>query len=350
MKRMISLLIAFCLSISLMSISVFATPKFNDVQSNQWYYKYVTGIVDKGIMSGTSANSFSPNSLVTRAQVAQTLYAMAGKPSSPKSSSMKDVASGKWYTNAVNWAVSVGVVAGYPDGTFKPNQNVSREQFATVLYSYAKNIEKANKNVDCKANINYFKDIDKLANYARRSVEWAVGLNIMGSVVSHDNWLSPKDSLPRAQLATMLLKYVEYDVSAPSKEDDPIDGTLQTQFYKVDISDEARDAFVIKKGEGSSQSIYFYEKNQYNRKGKNNGDGYVFSTEVFAFKEAFSLIPEYEILGYLHKGDANYAVLIVRPSGVTYDEDLLPQYSKACEYSHEIASTFQGINGYIFEP
>ena len=79
MKRIVSLLAAVCLSISLISVNAFAAPKFKDVSSNQWFYKYVMGIVDKGIMTGTSSDTFSPNSLVTRAQVAQTLYAMSGK-------------------------------------------------------------------------------------------------------------------------------------------------------------------------------------------------------------------------------------------------------------------------------
>ena len=343
MKRIVALLAAVCLSISLISVNAFAAPKFKDVSSNQWFYKYVMGIVDKGIMTGTSSDTFSPNSLVTRAQVAQTLYAMSGKPSVTKSSGFKDVPTGKWYSNAVSWAAGVGVVSGYPDKTFKPNQNITREQFATVLYSYARNIETNNKGVNRQEDINYFWDDDNVASYALRAVKWAVAVGVMGSTMPSDNWLSPKDSLPRSQLATMLLSYIEYDDSNPPEEEQYISGNAaKTDFYQVKFPSNT---FACEKGKGSSQILTFSELNQYKRDGR----GHVFSIFLFPFKEDFTYLPSYEIYGFLHKGDAHYTVLIVYPTDVTFDEDLQGEFSWAGQCVYDVMETIQGINGYEFE-
>ena len=88
-------------------------------------------------MSGTGAAAFSPNQTLTRAMVAQVLYSMEGAPAGG-TSTFTDVAAGTWYASAVNWAAANGVVSGYGDGTFGPNDNVTREQVAMILYSFAK--------------------------------------------------------------------------------------------------------------------------------------------------------------------------------------------------------------------
>ena len=110
---------------------------FSDVKAGDWFYDAVLYAYENGLMSGTGAAAFSPNQTLTRAMVAQVLYSMEGAPAGG-TSTFTDVAAGTWYASAVNWAAGNGVVSGYGDGTFGPNDNVTREQVAMILYSFAK--------------------------------------------------------------------------------------------------------------------------------------------------------------------------------------------------------------------
>ena len=213
--KTISLVVALCLIVSIASVGAFAAGSFTDVPTKQWYYKYVTGIVEKNIMSGTSATTFTPNGRVTRAQVVQTEYAMAEKPKEASVAPFTDVPKNAYYVDAVNWAYAKGIAAGYGK-TFDPSQSVTREQFATFLYAYASKIETADKGLKKSADIKAYTDSAKVANYALNAVKWAVGIKIIDSTSSDAKVLDPKGTLTRAQLATMLLAYVNYSAEDKS--------------------------------------------------------------------------------------------------------------------------------------
>lgn len=341
MKRLVSISIVVCLVVSLMSTSVFAAPKFKDVPSNQWYYKYVTGIVDKGIMSGTSNNTFSPNALVTRAQVVQTLYAMAGKPKVTKYSGFKDVASGKWYTDAINWAVSVGVVAGYHDGTYKPNEAVTRQQFATVLHSYARNVETADKNTDSRMNINRYSDFDSLAMFALESVSWAVAIGVISSTSTTEKKLDPRGRMTRAQLATMLYSYINYN---PSHEDEIPSSTISTKYYEIKIPTDLRNTFHCEEVNAETPMLSFSEINQYKRDGR----GHAFTIALYPLRYDFTYLPEYDVIGSLSNGSEEYIVVVFYATDVQFDVDLQNQWDTLFNSSERISSAIHGINGYTF--
>ena len=103
----------------------------------QWYAGFIQYAVDHGFMKGITSDTFAPDKTLTRAEVVTMLYAMEGKPAVSAQSAFSDVRDGDWFRDPVLWAASAGVTAGYEDGTFRPGQNVSRQELATMLRSYA---------------------------------------------------------------------------------------------------------------------------------------------------------------------------------------------------------------------
>lgn len=171
---------------------------FSDVPYGKWYTEAVYFCRDKGYMAGKANNKFDPNGQVTRATITQVLYAMEGKPTVKKVAGFKDVKSGVWYTDSVNWAASIGIVAGYSKDKFGPNDPITRQQMAAIMYQYAKY-----KGYDIKAegNINQFKDASSVTKYAIIPMKWAVGHGIISGT---DRGLEPKGTATRAQIAVIL--------------------------------------------------------------------------------------------------------------------------------------------------
>ena len=137
LKRWLSFLITAVMMIASSSISFAADSLFNDVSVEAWYANAVDYVQNNGIMSGTSANAFSPNSPMTRAMLTAVLYRAAGSPSANNKNGFSDVDSNAYYADAVNWASENSIVNGYDSNTFDVNDSVSREQIAAILYRYA---------------------------------------------------------------------------------------------------------------------------------------------------------------------------------------------------------------------
>ena len=172
---------------------------FADVHRGDWYYDMVKYVAENGYMSGTGDNMFSPNASLSRAMVAQILYAMEGKPAVASSGKFTDVAAGDWYANAVNWAAEKGIVAGFEDGTFQPNANVTREQLALILAGYAK---LKGQNTASTADINSFSDSASVSAWAADGVRWAVEKGIISG--KPGNLIDPQGTATRAEMATMI--------------------------------------------------------------------------------------------------------------------------------------------------
>lgn len=165
----------------------------------KWFHEGVDYAISNGYMSGVENNLFAPNRAVSRAMVAQILYAAEGKPAVIKSAGFSDVKSGKWYTDAINWAASKGVVAGYPDRSFKPDKAVTREELATILYKYAQT--KTDAFGIAMDALDRFQDKNQIHAYAVNAMEWAVTNKIISGT---DQGLEPRGSATRAQLAVIL--------------------------------------------------------------------------------------------------------------------------------------------------
>lgn len=177
---------------------------FADVSSSDWFYNDVRYVYEKGIMDGTGADRFSPNAPLTRAMIVTILYRMAGSPAMSGVSDFKDVDSNKWFAKAVAWAAANGIVNGYGSGLFGPNDPVTREQLAAILYRYA--VYGGMTAVTLEENLGSFADTAQLSAYAIQAMNWAVGQGLINGSGSN---LVPKAQATRAQVAAIIHRYLE---------------------------------------------------------------------------------------------------------------------------------------------
>ena len=179
-----------------------AKTPFVDVPENEWYFPYVHDVYWLGLMNGTSETTFEPNTTVNRAQVVQMLYNLEGQPQVSGDSGFSDIRDGQWYAKAVAWAFANDVVAGYEDGTFRPTRAVTREEFAQILYNYAKC---KGYDLSASADLGKFPDSGQVSSWAETALGWANG---NGLINGHDDGrLDPKGSTIRAQAASILMNF-----------------------------------------------------------------------------------------------------------------------------------------------
>ena len=151
-------------------------------------------------------NTFAPNVQMTRAQLVAVLWRMAGSPEAEYTDRFSDVKENRWYAPAVMWAAENGIVDGFPDGTFAPSQPITRDQLAAVLFRYT---EFAGGDTSARGDISNFTDGDKVQTWALNAVEWAVGEGIIsGKPVAGKVSIAPKAYATRAEVATMLMRYL----------------------------------------------------------------------------------------------------------------------------------------------
>ena len=180
--------------------------KFRDVKASD--ADAVNYVSSRNLMVGTGDNTFNPDGKITRAQMVQILYSMSGSPSNVGGhNSFTDVQDGSWYSNAVSWAQNTGLVAGYDDGTFRPDQTISREQAAAILKRYAEQSGEdlsTYKVISNNVDYNSLRDTGDVSNYAKDAVRWAVGDGMFD--VSSGS-INPKGEVTRAEFAKILMNY-----------------------------------------------------------------------------------------------------------------------------------------------
>ena len=180
------------------------TLRFDDVSRSDWFYDDVRYVYENGIMDGTGAYRFAPNAQLTRAMIVTILYRMDGSPAVSGASVFTDADSGMWYGKAVAWAAANGIVNGYGSGRFGPNDPVTREQLAAILYRYtAYRKASAASNGD---NLASFSDLGTVSGYALESMNWAVGAGLLKGA---NGELDPKANATRAQVAAIIHRYLE---------------------------------------------------------------------------------------------------------------------------------------------
>lgn len=179
--------------------------KFNDVSANDWFASAVDYVTGKGMMNGTADNTFSPKANTTRGMVVTVLYRLENQPSTA-AASFTDVASGAYYANAVAWANANGIVSGYGSGKFGPNDKVTREQLAAILYRYAQ-YKKYDVSVGEDTNILSYNDAQSISSYAIPAIQWACGAGVVTG--KSGNKLDPKGNATRAEVAAMLMRFCE---------------------------------------------------------------------------------------------------------------------------------------------
>lgn len=178
--------------------------RFLDVPAGAWYYGAVEYIAEKGIMSGIGSGLFAPSSTLTRAMMVQILYNMEDRPAAAGGSAFQDVEGGAWYAPAVSWAVSKELVSGYSGTQFGPEDGITREQMAVILFRYAQFLGTDTSGRD---GLTGFSDSGTVSSWAREAVAWAVDQGIISGMP--DGTLVPTGTATRAEAAAMLQRFLE---------------------------------------------------------------------------------------------------------------------------------------------
>lgn len=182
---------------------------FTDVNANDWFTSYVQSVYDNEIMTGLTPTTFAPSADLSRAQFATILYRMAGRPDVTGKSSFKDVDASAFYANAVNWASQddVGIIAGYNKDFFGPSDNLTREQMVVMMYRYLDYMKV--KDLESKSYDN-FSDAGRVSPFAEKAMSWAVG---SGIIQGDQGKLNPQGTSSRAQCAAALTRLIKrYDI------------------------------------------------------------------------------------------------------------------------------------------
>jgi hypothetical protein len=177
---------------------------FKDTSKADWFYRSIRFAYSNDLMTGTAADTFSPNSEMTRAMLVTILWRQAGSPIVSNGTSFTDVEAGQWYSDAIAWANSVGIVSGYGYGKFGTNDNVTREQYVTILYRFAK---WSGKTTGGSASLNAYTDSGSISDWAAEAMQWAVGNGLLtGRTLTT---LAPDGTANRAEGATLLQRFIE---------------------------------------------------------------------------------------------------------------------------------------------
>ena len=174
---------------------------FTDVKENDWFYEAVRFAYENDLFNGTSETAFNPNASMTRAMLVQVLYRMQGSPEAG-GSTFTDVADSAWYAKAVAWASDKGIVAGYSETQFGPEDTITREQLAVILNRYA---TYKGYNTSKTADLAAFQDADQISEWARVPVQWANVMKLLNGRTS--TTLAPKGSATRAEVAKILVTF-----------------------------------------------------------------------------------------------------------------------------------------------
>lgn len=194
-------------TITIKVLSKTASTQFTDVNvgSSSWAANSIDFAYAWGLVNGTDTRTFSPKDSMTRAMLVTVLYRAAGSPEVSGSTAFTDLNSKQYYYNAVLWAAQNKIVEGVTPTTFCPNDEVTREQIATLLYRFAKF---SGYDVSTSSNLAGYKDISKVHVYAVDSVKWAVGSGIIKSASTTESIIDPLSSATRAQVVSMLHRYL----------------------------------------------------------------------------------------------------------------------------------------------
>lgn len=175
---------------------------FLDVAPGAWYYQAVEYVSREGLMAGVGASLFAPDLTTSRAMIVTILYRLEGTPQVDQVSPFTDVEDSAWYAKAVTWANAQGIVTGYGGGHFGPEDTITREQMAAILYKYA---QYKGRDTSKQADLSVYTDQGQVSTYARNAVSWAVAQGLISGTAP--GVLSPGGSTTRAQAAVILTAF-----------------------------------------------------------------------------------------------------------------------------------------------
>ena len=177
---------------------------FTDVSEKDWFYNDAMFVYKNGLMLGTSKTLFSPHGTVTRGMMATILWRMEGSLAPKCENSFTDVEAGRWYADAITWATENGIFAGYSKDKFGPDDPITREQLTAIFYRYA---DYKGYKLTVTGNLDKFEDADKITDYAKMVMQWAVGNGLIKG--KSENLLDPQGTATRAEISAMLHRFIE---------------------------------------------------------------------------------------------------------------------------------------------
>ena len=193
-------------------VTAIARFPFTDVVAGTWYYGAAAYAYNNGLFAGMTPTTFAPNATMTRAMLVSVLWRLAGEPAPKAPNTFVDVPDGAWYTDAITWAAENGVVSGIGGSRFDPSGFVTREQTAEILYNYA---HSKGYDVSARADLTAFPDAASVSGWAEEALSWANAAGLInGTVRDGQTILDPQGSASRAQVAMILMNYVEHVVNA----------------------------------------------------------------------------------------------------------------------------------------
>lgn len=215
-RRIISFLLTVVVFASFsLCVSAADGEPFQDVNEGDWFYSGVLYAYQNGLINGVAADRFDPQGATSRAMIVTILHRLEGKPAAQKANGFQDVAAGSWYDAAVAWAAAEGIVNGYSATAFGPNDIVTREQMAAILYRYAAS---RGDDVSGKADLSGYTDCAAVSAYAVEPLRWANGNGLINGVTA--TTLCPQQGATRAQTATILNRFCAA-FGAPGTSDTP---------------------------------------------------------------------------------------------------------------------------------
>lgn len=185
--------------------STYGALPFTDVSSSQWFYDEVLFVYENRLMEGTTKTTFSPYRTLTRATVVTILYRVEGEPAVTEASGFEDVGEGQWFTDAIAWAKTAGIVNGTTETKFNPNGAVTREQIAAILYRYCGDY--LGQDVSASAKLESYSDFGSISNFAQTPLSWAVATDLIKGVTQ--DRLAPGGNATRAQVAILMTRLLK---------------------------------------------------------------------------------------------------------------------------------------------
>jgi len=179
---------------------------FDDLDITKWYHFDTDYVIENGIFKGTTETTFEPDSAQTRAMMVTVLYRVEGEPAVNRSIPFADVDMGAYYANAVIWGQQNGIIKGYSETEFGPDDKITREQIAAIMHRYAQ-YKGYDVSVGENTNILSYDDFDSISEYAIPSMQWAVGSGLIKG--KSESTLNPLDNATRAEIAAILHRFIE---------------------------------------------------------------------------------------------------------------------------------------------
>ena len=204
---------------ALLLVSALPVSAFQDVPRNQWYSEGVDYITEKRYMNGVGRDMFAPQALVTRGMLVTVLYRISGMPEPGPESGFMDVEPGSYYEPAAAWAAANGIVTGCSPDVFGPNDAVTREQFATILYRHA---DYSGLDPVSSGELDAYADRGEISSFAVPAAKWAIGNGVITG--TGPAAFSPKGTTTRAQMAVMLMRYLNMGATPPDTPSEALAG------------------------------------------------------------------------------------------------------------------------------